>query len=147
MTFTPLFEGSIFRSYFEHLSSDAEGKISINMENQRLIGEDYLIELDSPNATVKFTGELSLGGPTEYTPIKDLLESTTIHDPDNITIDLRELSFLNSSGISMLSKFVIGLRKNKKVQLIILGSEQIPWQKKSLKNLQKFLPTLKLEIN
>ncbi|BAQ66643.1 slr1659 superfamily regulator [Geminocystis sp. NIES-3709] len=117
------------------------------MENQTVKGDDYLIELYPQNMTVKFAGELSLGGPQEYAPIKDLLELTTENDPENITIDLKELSFLNSSGISMLSKFVIGLRKNKRVQLIILGSEQIPWQKKSLKNLQKFLPGLKLEIN
>lgn len=64
-----------------------------------------------------------------------------------MTIDLQKLLFLNSSGISMLSKFVISLRKKKRLQLIVLGSEEVPWQKKSLKNLQKFLPGLKLEIN
>jgi len=117
------------------------------MENQTVKGDDYLVELLRENMTVKFVGELSLGGPQEYSPIKNLLDLTTENDPDNITIDLKELSFLNSSGISMLSKFVIGLRKYKRLQLTILGSEQIPWQKKSLKNLQKFLPGLKLEIN
>jgi hypothetical protein len=117
------------------------------MENNTVKGEDYLVELREENRTIKFVGELSLGGPQEYSLIKDLLELSTKNEPENITIDLRELSFLNSSGISMLSKFVIGLRKYKLLQLIILGSEQIPWQKKSLKNLQKFLPGLKLEIN
>ena len=117
-----------------------------NMENNTLKGDDYLVTLDSETITVKFVGELSLSGPQEYSCIKDLLESTTENEPENITIDLKELSFLNSSGISMLSKFVIGLRKYKKIQLIIQGAEEIPWQKKSLKNLQKFLPGLKLEI-
>jgi hypothetical protein len=67
-------------------------------------------------------------------------------DPEVMTIDLKELGFLNSSGISMLSKFVLGLRKNKTVQLVVLGSNEMPWQGKSLKNLQKFLPSLKLEV-
>ena len=118
-----------------------------NMQKQLIEGEDYSVELDSGKNTVIFSGELSLGGPKEYNPIKDLLESLAQKEPDNMTINLQNLSFLNSSGISMLSKFVISLRKKKKLQLIVLGSEGIPWQKKSLKNLQKFLPGLKLEIN
>lgn len=116
------------------------------MENKTIQGDDYLVKLDGEENIVRFSGELSLGGASEYDPIKDLLEEVAETEPDNMTIDLQELSFLNSSGISMLSKFVISLRKRKKVQLIILGSENISWQKKSLKNLQKFLPGLKLEI-
>jgi hypothetical protein len=119
------------------------------MEEQieRIEGEDYSVELDHEKNTVIFAGELSLGGPKEYNPIKNLLESLAYKEPDYMTINLRKLSFLNSSGISMLSKFVISLRKRKNLQLIVLGSEEIPWQKKSLKNLQKFLPGLKLEIS
>ncbi|AFZ53425.1 STAS domain-containing protein [Cyanobacterium aponinum UTEX 3222] len=117
------------------------------MQDKKIQGEDYLVEFNADNWAVIFKGELSLSGPQEYSPIKDLLESVADNDPENMTINLKELHFLNSSGISMLSKFVISLRKKKKLQLIILGSEQIPWQKKSLKNLQKFLPGLKLEIN
>jgi len=63
-----------------------------------------------------------------------------------MTIDLRNLVFVNSSGISMLSKFVLSMRKKKGVQLVVLGSNDIPWQGKSLKNLEKLLPGLKLEI-
>ena len=117
------------------------------MEKQLIEGEDYSVELDSEKNTVSFAGELSLGGPKEYSPIKYLLESVVQEEPDDMTINLKNLTFLNSSGISMLSKFVISLRKKKNLQLIVLGSENIPWQKKSLKNLQKFLPGLKLEIN
>ena len=116
------------------------------MENNRVKGTDYLVELVPEENTVIFSGELSLGGPKEYHPIKELLESVAQKEPESMTIDLKTLSFLNSSGISMVSKFVISLRKKKRLQLIVLGSEEIPWQKKSLKNLQKFLPGLKLEI-
>lgn len=63
-----------------------------------------------------------------------------------MTLDLRELAFLNSSGISMLSKFVLSVRKKKGVQLVVLGSNDMPWQGKSLKNLEKLLPGVKLEI-
>lgn len=57
-----------------------------------------------------------------------------------------KLGFLNSSGISMLSKFVIGLRKQKGTLLIVLGSNDQPWQGKSLQNLVRLLPGLKLEV-
>ncbi len=117
------------------------------MENQVIEGQDYSVRLNKAENTVIFAGELSLGEPTEYHPIKDILESVAQEDPENMTINLQKLLFLNSSGISMLSKFVISLRKKKRLQLIVLGSEEVPWQKKSLKNLQKFLPGLKLEIN
>jgi hypothetical protein len=45
-----------------------------------------------------------------------------------------------------LSKFVLSMRKKTGVQLVVLGSHDMPWQGKSLKNLEKLLPGLKLEI-
>ena len=116
------------------------------MTNQQIKGQDYLVILNPELVRVTFKGELSLSGPKEYAPISELLNNLAANEPPNMTIDLRKLAFLNSSGISMLSKFVISLRKKKKIQLIIVGSKEMPWQNKSLKNLQKFLPGLKLEI-
>lgn len=63
-----------------------------------------------------------------------------------MTIDLKELGFLNSSGISMLSKLVMSMRKKNGTQLVILCSNDMPWQGKYLKNLERLLPGLKLEI-
>ncbi len=108
--------------------------------------KDYTVQSDSESSTVDFIGLLSLGGPKEYAPIADLLNKIVANEPDQMTLKIRQLEFLNSSGISMLSKFVLGLRKKKGIQLVILGSNEMPWQGKSLKNLQKFLPSLKLEI-
>ena len=107
---------------------------------------DYTVQYDPDSTTVDFAGLLSLGGAKEYAPITDLLNKIIDQQPEQMTLDLRKLEFLNSSGISMLSKFVLGLRKKKGTQLVILGSDEMPWQGKSLKNLQKFLPSLKLEI-
>lgn len=113
---------------------------------QEIKGEDYSVQYDADSVTVKFQGELALGGPKEYAPINTLLGEIADSTPKVLTIDLKELAFLNSSGISMLSKFVLALRKKKDIQLVVLGSNDMPWQGKSLKNLQKFLPTLKLEV-
>ncbi len=109
-------------------------------------GQEYTVRYDANSVMVKFQGQLALRGPQEYAQIDNLLKKIANNNPGEMTIDLKELAFLNSSGISMLSKFVLRIRKNKKIQLIVLGSNDIPWQGKSLKNLQKFLPSLKLEV-
>jgi hypothetical protein len=38
------------------------------------------------------------------------------------------------------------MRKKKGIQLIVLGSKKVPWQGKSLKNLERLLPGLKLIV-
>ncbi|MEM7592614.1 MAG: STAS domain-containing protein [Cyanobacteria bacterium P01_A01_bin.83] len=116
------------------------------MAIEEIKGTDFTVEYDLDSTTVDFAGLLSLGDAKEYAPITDLLNKIVDEQPEQMTLNLRKLEFLNSSGISMLSKFVLGLRKKKGTQLIILGSNEMPWQRKSLKNLQKFLPSLKLEI-
>ena len=118
----------------------------ITMSMQEIQGEDYSIQYDRESVTVSFKGELSLGDPAEYAPIVELLDSVANPEPPTITLNLKKLEFVNSSGISMLSKFVISVRKKKTIQLLVLGSHDVPWQQKSLKNLEKLLPTLKLEL-
>lgn len=108
--------------------------------------ESYSVVLDDTVNTVLFKGSLRLSGMTEYTPIVDLLNSVVAKEPAMITLNLQELEFLNSSGISMLSKFVIGIRNKKNIKLVIVGAEAIPWQGKSLKNLQRLMPDLSLEL-
>ncbi|AFZ26171.1 hypothetical protein Cylst_4061 [Cylindrospermum stagnale PCC 7417] len=113
---------------------------------QEIKGEDYTVQFEPDSTTINFEGELSLGGPNEYEPITNLLNEVAATDPETMTINLIKLAFLNSSGISMLSKFVMSLRKKKGTQLIVLGSNDQPWQGKSLQNLVKLLPGLKLEV-
>ncbi len=107
--------------------------------------EDYCIGYDKETATVSCQGSLRLGGMEEYKPIIALLDDVAETEPPQIILNLRDLEFLNSSGISMLSKFVIKVRHKKNVEMIVQGSNQIPWQGKSLKNLQRLMPSLTLE--
>ncbi len=116
------------------------------MANQEIRGEDYVVYYNANAVIVTFQGELALRSPKEYAPIKDLLDEVASSRPAVMTLDLKKLEFLNSSGISMLSKFVLGLRNNQNIQLAILGSHDVPWQRKSLRNLQKFLPSLRLKV-
>lgn len=116
------------------------------MGTQEINGEDYSVQYDPESVTVSFEGELSLGGPADYAPIVQLLDDVANQDPPTLTLNLSQLEFLNSSGISMLSKFAINMRKKKTIQVVVIGSNEIAWQAKSLQNLQKLFPALQLEL-
>ena len=108
--------------------------------------EDYQVQYDEASATISCLGSFRLHG-EEYKPILDLLVSAADAKPAMLTLNVRELQFLNSSGINTLSKFILQVRKHKASQVVVQGSSQFPWQAKSLKNLQRLLPGLQMEID
>ncbi len=116
------------------------------MEIQEFETEQYQIKYDSETTTIILAGSLRLSDLEESNLIIQLLNDVLDLQPDQITLNLRTLEYLNSSGINMLSKFVIQVRRIKTVSLIILASSNIPWQSKSLKNLQRLMPALQLEV-
>jgi hypothetical protein len=108
-------------------------------------GESFEIRLEE-NLTVFFKGALRLSGADEYRPILEMLKETLANPGEPIVLDLRELDFLNSSGITMFSRFVIEARDRTGVNLHFLASESIPWHARSLKNLQRLMPALEIRI-
>jgi hypothetical protein len=62
-----------------------------------------------------------------------------------ITVNLRQLKSINSSGITTFAKFVIKVSQKENIQMVIQGSKQIAWQGKSLINLKRLMPRLQLE--
>ncbi len=104
--------------------------------------DDYRIWYEPATATVNFQGLLRESGIADYKPIEQLLEGAIAQEPLTITMNLQGLEFLNSSGISVLSRFVIGVRKKKTTQLVVKGSKGIPWQEKVLSNWQRLMPAL-----
>ena len=112
----------------------------------KIKAENYSVVYDDIAQSITFQGSLRLNGTAEYAPISELLQKVLAQEPRRIWLDLQHLQFLNSSGISLLSKFVIEVRKHQNIQLLITGSQTIPWQSKSLKNLQRLMPTLTLEL-
>jgi hypothetical protein len=108
--------------------------------------EDYYVILEQEPTTVIFRGSLRLNGMDEYAPIVDLLDRAVGQSPHNLTLNIENLEFLNSSGINMLSKFVIKMRQKGEMAILVKGSQIIPWQAKSLKNLQRLMPSLEIEL-
>jgi hypothetical protein len=108
-------------------------------------GESFEIRLEENN-TVLFKGALRLSGMEDYAPILEMLKITFLNPVAPIVLDLRELDFLNSSGITMLSRFVIEARDYVGINLYCLASESIAWHARSLKNLQRLMPALTISL-
>jgi hypothetical protein len=108
--------------------------------------QNYQVRYDAATATVICQGSFRLRGTEEYAPILELLTQAAEAKPVTLTLDLRQLQFLNSSGINTLSKFVLLVRKLNTSQVVVQGNQQFAWQQKSLLNFQRLLPDLQLEI-
>jgi hypothetical protein len=109
-------------------------------------GESFDIRLEEEHSTVLFKGALRLCGTEDYAPILDMLKETLASPAMPIVLDLRELDFLNSSGITMLSRFVMEARNRPGIDLEVLASEAVPWHARSLRNLQRLMPTLSIRL-
>lgn len=109
-----------------------------------ITGESYSLDWDSETRTAALKGILRLNGLEEYAPISRFLLAAV--PQGSMTLDLRGLEFLNSSGIATLSKFVIEIRNRKTVDLTVLGSKAVAWQSKSLVNLSKLMPALRMDF-
>lgn len=108
-------------------------------------GESYEVRLDDDSSTVHFKGALRLSGTEDYAPILEMMRET-LKDGATSTVDLRELDFLNSSGITMFSRFVIEARDKGGVGVQFVACESIPWHGRSLKNLQRLMPSLAVQL-
>ena len=111
-----------------------------------IVHADYEVHYDAATATVVCQGSFRLRGTEEYAPILQVLTAAADAQPATLTLDLRTLQFLNSSGINMLAKFVLHARQYKATQVVMKGSYHFPWQEKSLRNFQRLLPRLYLEM-
>jgi hypothetical protein len=109
-------------------------------------GESFDIRLEN-DTTVHFKGALRLNGTEDYAPILDLLKETLSNADRPIVLDIRELDFLNSSGITMLSRFVIEARDHVGTNLEVLASQSIAWHARSVKNLQRLMPSLCIRLS
>ena len=116
-------------------------------ERVTLTHTDYTVEYEPETSTITCQGKFRLRSNNEYMPIIQLLRQVADKQPETIVLDVRKLDFLNSSGINVLSKFIIRVRGHKASKITIKGVHTSAWQQKSLKNFQRLLPSITLEVD
>lgn len=107
--------------------------------------DDYRVWYDRETATVNFQGLLREGTIADYKAIEQLLDEAVGQELSTLTINLQSLEFIDSSATSVLSRFAIGVRKKKTIQLAVKASKLFPWQDKFLDNWHRLVPTLTAE--
>jgi hypothetical protein len=114
----------------------------------QFINDDSSVTFDANAATVKFAGTLRLPNAKAYEGLSALLlDAATKVTAPVLCLDVRELLFLNSSGITTLSLFVINTRNKGKPRLKVLGAQGVAWQHKSLSNFKKLWADLELVLS
>jgi len=106
---------------------------------------EFLVRFSPENATVYFSGALRLANVKAYENVGKLLAEAAAQ-ASALTLDFKELKFLNSSGITALSLFVVASRKAGRPQLKLVGSKTNAWQQKSLANFQMLWKDMQLTI-
>jgi hypothetical protein len=115
--------------------------------NLTIKDNDYCVQYEPEIHTVIFEGELQLGSMDDYAPIMALLDEAVDKGSSTLTLDLRKLEFLNSSGINMLLRLVIKVRELDDLHLIVHGTSKVSWQSRSLQNLKRLMPQLELLLD
>jgi hypothetical protein len=110
-----------------------------------IITKEYSVTYDQTTNTVYWSGIMRLNGGKAYEPILQLLNKIAALKPAKITMNLQELKALNSSGISMMGRFVFSIDMKKDIELLLQGTKEIPWQQKWAKNFQRLMPALQFE--
>jgi hypothetical protein len=107
---------------------------------------EAVVRFSPETATVSFSGALRLANVKAYESVAKLLAEAAGQVSGPLTLDFKELKFLNSSGITALSLFVVTSRKAGKPQLRLVGAKQNAWQQKSLANFQMLWKDMQLVI-
>ena len=106
--------------------------------------EEYSINCTESNKA-NIIGSMRLPSPLSYEnlfePIKNKIEKSS----ESYTIDVQNLNYLNSSGLTALARILI-LGRSLKKPITLLANNNIPWQKKSLLSLEKLWNEIKIEF-
>ena len=105
--------------------------------------DDFVIDCSTPDRA-RLSGVLRLTSPADYEErFEPLRRGVTTQSA--YTIDLSQVRFLNSSGITSLSRLVLLARSQNK-DLTIVGSEAVSWHAKTLTLLKRLYDRLDVRL-
>src|SRR5680860_25795 len=108
-----------------------------NRDMNTLNAGDAIIIYNESESVMVFEGSMRLANMKEYDVVSEFLKESTDTSDEHLTLDLKSLEFLNSSGITTLSLFVLNCKKAGNPQITVLGNNSLSWQQKSISNFKK----------
>ena len=109
------------------------------------IQEYQIYEKSEPEQIVVVKGTLRLQSPLAYdepfSPIQQQIQENT----SLIQVDITELEYLNSAGISSFARLIL-LARSKGSQLRLICNEKFLWQAKTISSLKKLYHKLDIKL-
>ena len=114
---------------------------------KELVAGDSKLTFDEGSKVIKFGGSMRLANIQEYDKVKDFLFDCS-DGLEEVSLDLNDLEFLNSAGITTLSMFVLKKNSDETSKTVnISGSKSVFWQEKAITNLSKLSSKVKANIS
>ena len=112
----------------------------------KIESKEYRIWYDNIQSTVHFEGSLRHYHQDEYIMLQKFLMDILELEHKEVILDFFNLIFLNSAGISTLCRYVLNVKEQNKVQLKIIGNNEILWQVKSFDNFKRIWKKIKIDF-
>lgn len=114
----------------------------------KLAIENASFTFDKDSATINIEGSLRLSGMQKYHEegFFDFLKNAVKASDTSINLDLTKLQYLNSSGVTAFSRFILELKKESLNPIKVIGNTEVSWQKKTLPNFPKLWNQVTLDF-
>jgi hypothetical protein len=106
--------------------------------------EHYSVECSDASDVAVMRGVMRLASPSAYESVFAPLRARIAAGKAS-TIDLRDVTFMNSSGIRALAGIVLAAKASG-AGLKMIVNERIPWQKKTVASFQLINPGVSVEL-
>lgn len=107
--------------------------------------ENYSVFLDEEKAEVKMEGELRLQQ-KEYITIRNLFNHALELGMENLVVDISELKYMNSSGITAFFTFILKVKESGAFTVKIIGNARYKWQVMTIDGFKKAWKEIKTEF-
>jgi len=108
------------------------------------MSDEYAVSIGEGRTSARLEGILRLATPIAYQAVLQPIQACIEARPASFRLDMAGVTFMNSSGITALSRLVMAARAAD-VPLIAVVDDAVPWQRKTLSSLQRLYPKLQLE--
>jgi len=101
--------------------------------SKKLSNNDYCIEFSENSHKIAIKGTMRLPGHVYRESISPEILTFTEKIATDIELDLSELEYLNSSGISCISMYLTAIKDTEQA-VTIVGNRNFSWQSMSIEN-------------